>query len=118
MARMIAISVEPEQARGYAGGVQGPRLLSLDVFRGLTVAAMVLVNNPGTWRAVYGPLRHADWHGWTPTDLIFPFFLFIVGVAIPFGLGRRLEVGHARGQVVLSVLRRVRVICLLGPVLL
>jgi len=93
------------------------RLLSLDVFRGITVAAMVLVNNPGTWRAVYAPLRHADWHGWTPTDLIFPFFLFIVGVAIPFGLGRRLEVGHARGQVVLRVLRRALVIFLLGLVL-
>src|SRR5437773_9426692 len=59
------------------------RLLSLDVFRGITVAAMVLVNNPGTWRAVYAPLKHADWHGLTPTDVIFPFFLFIVGVAIP-----------------------------------
>src|SRR5881397_3012939 len=93
------------------------RLLSLDVFRGITVAAMVLVNNPGTWRAVYAPLRHADWHGWTPTDLIFPFFLFIVGVAIPFGLGRRLEVGHARGQVVLRVLRRALVIFLLGLIL-
>ena len=47
------------------------------------MAAMVLVNNPGTWRAVYAPLKHADWHGLTPTDVIFPFFLFIVGVAIP-----------------------------------
>jgi predicted acyltransferase len=93
------------------------RLLSLDVFRGITVAAMVLVNNPGTWRAVYGPLRHADWHGWTPTDLIFPFFLFIVGVAIPFGLGRRLDADHGRGQIVLKVLRRAVVIFLLGLVL-
>ncbi len=93
------------------------RLLSLDVFRGITVAAMVLVNNPGTWRAVYGPLRHADWHGWTPTDLIFPFFLFIVGVAIPFGLGRRLDADHGRGQVVRKVLRRALVIFLLGLVL-
>src|SRR2546425_3485314 len=82
------------------------RLLSLDVFRGITVAAMILVNNPGTWRAVYAPLRHADWHGWTPTDLIFPFFLFIVGVAIPFGLGRRLDADHARGRVVQKVLWR------------
>src|ERR1700682_383837 len=95
----------------------GQRLLSLDVFRGITVATMVLVNNPGTGRAVYGPLRHADWHGWTPTDLIFPFFLFIVGVAIPFGLGPRLEVGHARREVVLKVLRRALVIFLLGLVL-
>lgn len=57
------------------------------MFRGLTVAAMVIVNNPGDWSTVYWPLLHAEWHGWTPTDLIFPFFLFIVGVAI--GLGTR-----------------------------
>ena len=56
------------------------RLASLDVFRGATVAAMLLVNNPGSWAAVYGPLDHAEWHGWTATDLIFPFFLFIVGI--------------------------------------
>jgi predicted acyltransferase len=58
------------------------RLVSLDVFRGLTMAAMVVVNNPGDWRHVYAPLLHAPWHGWTPTDLIFPFFLFIVGAAV------------------------------------
>jgi predicted acyltransferase len=56
------------------------RLVSLDVFRGATVAGMLLVNNPGTWSAVWPPLEHAEWHGWTPTDLIFPFFLFIVGI--------------------------------------
>ena len=58
------------------------RLVALDVFRGLTMAAMVVVNNPGSWEHVYGPLRHAAWHGWTPTDLVFPFFLFIVGVSL------------------------------------
>lgn len=58
------------------------RLLSLDVFRGVTVAAMILVNNPGDWSAIYWPLKHSDWNGCTPTDLVFPFFLFIVGVAI------------------------------------
>jgi len=56
------------------------RLPALDAFRGATVAAMLLVNNPGTWSAIYWPLEHAEWHGWTPTDLIFPFFLFIVGI--------------------------------------
>ena len=60
------------------------RLVSLDAFRGLTIAAMILVNNPGDWNYVYWPLGHAPWHGWTPTDLIFPFFLFMVGMALPF----------------------------------
>ena len=58
------------------------RLESLDVFRGLTMAAMVIVNNPGDWGHVYRPLLHAEWDGWTPTDLIFPFFLFIVGITL------------------------------------
>ena len=53
------------------------RLISLDAFRGITIAGMILVNNPGSWSFVYAPLRHAEWHGWTPTDLIFPFFLFV-----------------------------------------
>ena len=64
------------------GVAPATRLISLDVFRGLTMAAMVIVNNPGDWSNVYAPLLHAEWHGWTPTDLIFPFFLFIVGVSI------------------------------------
>src|SRR5215831_3667704 len=77
---------------------------------------MVLVNNPGTWRAIYPPLRHAAWHGWTPTDVIFPFFVFIVGVAIPLALGPRLE-REARAGVVLKVIRRSIVIFALGIVL-
>jgi predicted acyltransferase len=58
------------------------RLVSLDAFRGITMAGMTIVNNPGTWSAMYWPLEHAEWNGWTPTDLIFPFFLFIVGVSM------------------------------------
>jgi len=92
------------------------RLLSVDALRGLTVAAMVLVNNPGTWQAIYPPLRHADWHGWTPTDVIFPFFVFIVGVAIPLALGPRLESGE-RSALVAKVLRRSIVIFGLGIIL-
>ena len=93
------------------------RVLSLDVYRGLTVAGMVLVNNPGTWRAVYAPLQHADWNGWTPTDLIFPFFLFIVGVAIPLALGRRLTDGERRPAIIGKIVRRAAIIFALGLVL-
>ncbi|MDG1571568.1 heparan-alpha-glucosaminide N-acetyltransferase domain-containing protein [Robiginitalea sp. M366] len=60
------------------------RILSVDIFRGLTIALMILVNTPGTWRAIYAPFRHAEWDGYTPTDLVFPFFLFIVGTSIVF----------------------------------
>lgn len=92
-----------------------PRLLSVDALRGLTVAAMVLVNNPGTWSAVYGPLQHAEWHGWTPTDMVFPFFLFVVGVSIPLALGPALERGASGPPV--RVLRRAAVIFALGLLL-
>ena len=63
---------------------ESKRLIALDVFRGATVALMIMVNNPGKWGAQYGALEHAAWHGWTPTDFVFPFFLFIVGVAMAF----------------------------------
>lgn len=89
------------------------RLLSLDVFRGMTVAGMVLVNNPGTWSAVYAPLKHAEWHGWTPTDFVFPFFLFIVGIAIPIALGKRLSEG-VTNAVYWKIIKRAALIFLLG----
>jgi predicted acyltransferase len=84
----------------------------LDAFRGLTIAAMVLVNNPGTWDAVHAPLRHAAWHGLTPTDVVFPFFLFIVGLAIPASLAGRAPLGAF-----VRVVRRAVVIFALGLVL-
>jgi predicted acyltransferase len=93
------------------------RLLSLDVFRGLTVAAMLLVNNPGTWSAVYDPLEHAPWHGWTPTDLIFPFFLFIVGVSMAYSLVPRLERGGAAGRPFVRAARRSAILVGLGLLL-
>jgi predicted acyltransferase len=78
--RVTTIGLAALQARAITSA--RVRLSSLDAFRGLTMAAMVVVNNPGTWSAVYGPLEHAEWHGWTPTDLVFPFFLFIVGISM------------------------------------
>lgn len=90
------------------------RLVSLDVFRGSTIAGMVLVNNPGTWSHVYWPLQHATWHGWTPTDLVFPFFLFIVGVAIPLAFGRRVESGGSRRDLYLKVIKRTLIIFGIG----
>src|SRR6266487_3456751 len=90
------------------------RLMSLDVFRGATIAAMMLVNNPGSWAHVYPPLRHAEWHGWTFTDTIFPFFLWIVGVAIPLSISRRLEAGQSRAQLFRHALRRAAILFGLG----
>ena len=90
------------------------RMLSLDAFRGMTVAGMILVNNPGTWGAIYSPLEHAAWHGWTPTDLVFPFFLFIVGVSITLALGRRAEVGGSKRDLYLKIVRRAAIIFALG----
>lgn len=89
------------------------RLVSLDVFRGLTIAGMVLVNNPGTWGAIYAPLQHAPWHGITPTDFIFPFFLFIVGAAIPIALSKRIVEGINR-KVYIKILGRAAIIFVLG----
>ncbi|WP_435019118.1 acyltransferase family protein [Tundrisphaera sp. TA3] len=93
------------------------RLASLDVFRGLTVAAMILVNNPGSWSAIYPPLKHAEWDGWTPTDLVFPFFLFIVGVSITFALSRRLADPSERAGVVGKIVRRSIIIFGVGVLL-
>ncbi len=90
------------------------RLLSLDVFRGLTIAGMLLVNDPGTWSAIFPPLEHAEWNGWTPTDLIFPFFLFIVGITTHLSLSARRARGDDDSAIVKQILRRGSIIYLLG----
>lgn len=90
------------------------RLVSLDVFRGLTIAGMVLVNNPGSWGHIYWPLGHASWHGWTPTDLIFPFFLFIVGVSITLALGARVEKKDKNRGVYWKIIKRSLILFALG----
>jgi predicted acyltransferase len=100
-----------------SAALPGTRLISLDVFRGITIAGMLLVNNPGSWAHVYPPLLHAEWHGWTPTDLIFPFFLFIVGVSMTLSFGRRMERGADRGDLFLHAARRAAILVALGLVL-
>src|SRR5438270_160306 len=112
----------PEEKTGANGGGRrsapsSTRIRSLDVFRGLTVAGMILVNNPGTWSAIYSPLEHAAWDGWTPTDLVFPFFLFIVGVSITLALSRRAEGGGSKRDLYLKIIRRTVIIYALGTFL-
>jgi predicted acyltransferase len=90
------------------------RLVSLDVFRGATIALMILVNNPGDWGNVYPPLLHAKWNGCTPTDLVFPFFLFIVGVSVTLSLTKRKERGDDLFKLVLQIFRRSFLIFFIG----
>jgi len=96
---------------------QSSRLVSLDAFRGATIALMVLVNTAGDYRHVYAPLQHAEWHGWTITDVVFPSFLWIVGVAMTLSLGKRVAAGVPRRKLFLSVLRRALILYVLGLVI-
>lgn len=90
------------------------RLVSLDAFRGFTIASMVLVNNPGSWGHLYPQLAHAEWHGWTFTDWIFPFFLFIVGVSMVLSLGRHAQAGAHKGELLLKTWKRGLIIIAIG----
>jgi predicted acyltransferase len=92
----------------------GGRLVSLDVLRGATIAAMILVNDPGTWEHIYWPLEHAEWNGWTPTDLIFPFFLLMMGVAMTFSFAARLNRGAGRGRLAWHVFTRSVILFAIG----
>src|SRR3982751_3724257 len=93
------------------------RLTSLDVFRGLTIALMIIVNTPGDGRHVYGPLQHAEWDGWTITDMVFPSFVWIAGLSLTFSLARRVAEGAPRSRLFVQVLRRAAVLYVLGLVL-
>jgi len=93
------------------------RVLSLDAFRGFAIAAMLLVNNPGDWGNVYAPLLHAHWNGWTFTDWVFPFFVFISGMAMTISLARRAQAGADKTALLLSTSRRALVIIGIGLLL-
>ena len=90
------------------------RFLSLDVFRGIVIAAMILVTDPGTYEHTWHPLRHAQWNGATATDMIFPAFLFMVGLAIPFSLSSHIDQGSSRSKSALRIIRRSITLVLLG----
>ena len=91
------------------------RLLSLDVLRGITVAGMILVNNPGDWGTIYSPLKHAEWIGLTPTDLVFPFFMFVMGVSMSISMKK--FSGHFCSQFVIKLFKRTVILFLLGVML-
>src|SRR5580704_3001739 len=99
-------------AMGAQAGTAG-RLVSLDAFRGAVMAFMILVNTPGDGSHVYWPLEHAEWHGWTPTDVVFPSFVWIVGLAITLSLGKRLARGDSRGALFVKASRRAAILFLL-----
>lgn len=93
------------------------RIISVDFLRGLTVACMILVNNPGSWEYVYHPLEHAIWNGCTPTDLVFPFFLFIVGISVSYSLSvPKLSTGN-HSELVLKIIKRAMILFLIGLLL-
>ncbi|HOD15033.1 MAG TPA: heparan-alpha-glucosaminide N-acetyltransferase domain-containing protein [Spirochaetota bacterium] len=95
----------------------GKRIISLDVFRGFTIAGMILVNNQGDWSCVYPAFAHAPWHGWLGADFVFPFFLFILGASLYFSLTVRMEAGVERPRLAMGILRRSAVIVILGLLL-
>ena len=84
--------------------MENKRLHSLDIFRGLTIILMIVVNDPGSWEHVYAPLLHAEWNGITPTDYVFPSFLFIVGVSIVLSINKQREQGKSRAELTKKVL--------------
>lgn len=95
----------------------GNRILSLDIFRGLTIMAMIIVNTPGSWSYAYPILRHSEWNGCTPTDLVFPFFIFAMGFSAVLSISKRLQKGTSRQKLVLQLLRRSAIIFLLGLII-
>jgi predicted acyltransferase len=107
-AESLATTAEPAAPR------KKQRLLALDVFRGLTLLGMVLVNSPGDSHFAYPAVKHVAWHGWAFADLVFPFFLFIVGVAVPYSVESRRARGAAGGRIVLHVLQRAVVLFSIG----
>ena len=90
------------------------RLLCLDIYRGLAVAGMILVDNPGSDDLAYGPMKHADWNGWTSADFIFPSFLFLVGISMVFSFAARLQRGESKKQILFHAFKRSLILTAIG----
>jgi predicted acyltransferase len=112
----MAVGVSPQISSQQIMTKPAQRLVFLDVVRGLTVAFMILVNNNGSERFAYWPLKHSAWNGCTPTDLVFPTFLFLVGIAIVFSTASRIARGEAKSVLVKHAFRRAAIICLISLV--
>src|SRR5271155_6269276 len=97
-----------------ANGNSSGRLMCLDIFRGLAVAGMILVDNPGSDEKANWPIAHAEWNGWTPADFIFPSFLFLVGVSLVFSFAKRRERGDSRREILLHVVIRSLLLIAIG----
>src|SRR5947207_11036954 len=111
---MLKTSTDTVAPKPASPGAAAQRLVSLDAFRGVTIAFMILVNTPGDGRHVYAPLQHAEWHGWTATDVVFPSFLWIVGVALTLSMGRSLAAGASRAHLLTQAARRAAILFVLG----
>jgi predicted acyltransferase len=109
-AELVASQPEITTANANSSG----RLICLDVFRGLAVAGMIVVDNPGSDEKVYWPVAHAEWNGWTPADFIFPSFLFLVGVSLVFSFAKRREKGDSRGQMLIHIFIRSLLLIAIG----
>lgn len=96
--------------------LKSDRLVSLDVFRGITIAGMIITNNPGSWEHIYSPFIHSEWHGINLSDL-FPFFLFIMGAAITFSVSKRIERGDDHKKILTQIIRRTIILFLLGLII-
>ncbi|MGC1160808.1 MAG: heparan-alpha-glucosaminide N-acetyltransferase domain-containing protein, partial [Candidatus Sulfotelmatobacter sp.] len=105
----LANPAEPSSAKAPS-----ERLLCLDIYRGLAVAGMILVDNPGSDDLAYGPIKHADWNGWTCADFIFPSFLFLVGISMVFSFAARLRRGESRQQILWHAFKRSLILIAIG----
>lgn len=113
MANMELLTA-PAPLTSAGGGSSPGRLVCVDIFRGLAVAGMILVDNPGSDNGAYWPIKHAQWNGWTPADFIFPSFVFLVGVSMVFSFAARLRRGESRGEILLHAFKRSLLLIAIG----